>query len=167
MSNLPVSIFCDGGVCGPNPSNIGGTWCWCWVDDQGERTKVEHGIVTPRDIKLPTVTNNVTELLAALYALESVPVAWEGTLYTDSLITLRRVTTSSAFKNVPNDLRIRVLDRRRTRKYKVKLLAGHPTKADLRLGYKGKFNKPVSEHNHFCDLRCRALSQAYLKSLSV
>ena len=70
MIPYPAQIFCDGGVIGPNPSPIGGTWAWCWVHDD-VMIKHEYGVVEPCDLGLTKITNNHTELLAAVRALES------------------------------------------------------------------------------------------------
>ena len=101
---LPNSIFTDGGVIGPNPTKLGGTWCWCWVTS-GVILKHESGVVTPGDMGTEVVTNNVTELYAALRALESVPNNWHGTLISDSMVTLHRLRHSNRWKGVPDWMR--------------------------------------------------------------
>src|SRR3990167_11188278 len=123
---IPELIYCDGGVIGPNPSKLGGTWSWCWVD-KGAIVKREFGIVTPEDIwspdgvdhkgSNPAVTNNQTELYAAMKALSSVPRSWDGILWTDSRITLLRVTTSNKFNGIPNWMRNQILSLRTKSKY--------------------------------------------------
>jgi ribonuclease HI len=155
----PNSIYCDGGVVGPNPSAIGGTWCWCWVTN-GKILRYASGVVTPETIGVDGITNNVTELYAALRALESVPRDWAGTLFSDSKCTLMRLTNCRKWRGVPDWLRVRVQKRRAGRKYVTGLLGGHPTQAELKRGL-GKRGHPVSEFNVFCDKECTRLARAF------
>lgn len=155
----PDMIFTDGGVILKNPSTHGGTWAFCWVDADctGERTLERSGRVTPAGIGLPTVTNNVTELLAAVEGLESAPDGWAGTLYTDSLVTLRRVEQTerqAKLNGVPEALCVRLAAvKSRLGAYSVVLLGGHPTRAELLEG-KRRDGLPCSPHNVWCDLAC-------------
>lgn len=160
----PHKAYCDGGTIGPNPSLLGGTWCWVWIDNTGTKIKHEKGIIEPEDIELPEVTNNVAELYAAIRLIDSLPEEWEGTIYTDSLITLRRITTGNKFKGVPIWLTNWTMKLRSYKKYQVSLLSGHPTKAELVKGF-GKRGYPVSEHNKFCDQQCSKLASDFKLSL--
>jgi ribonuclease HI len=159
--NPPCEIFCDGGVVGRNPSIIGGTWAYCWVDKNGERVLKKSGVVTPSDIGLPAVTNNLTELLAVMKGLESVEEGWKGDVYTDSKVTLLRITTSKSFKGIPVSIINNILHLRRTRVYEAILLSGHPTKEHLAKGI-GKRGTPVSVHNVWCDEQCQRLAREFL-----
>lgn len=154
MLMTPFAVYADGGVCGPNPSRIGGTWAWVWADGRGEAIREESGLVEPCDLGLDTVTNNVTELYAALRLIESLPGGWAGTLHTDSEVTLHRLTHSHSFKGVPDWMRLRVLKAREGRRWTVTLLAGHPTRAELARGYRERNGLPVSRHNVRCDQLC-------------
>jgi hypothetical protein len=112
--------------------------------------------------------------MAALNALQSVE-DFCGTLYTDSQVTLRRLTNGTGFAGIPNYLREHVLELRRNRKWQVKLLAGHPTKRDLARGYKIKNRKsaktgkikerqvPVSKWNVHCDKQCRKMAREFME----
>lgn len=155
MSDLPACVYTDGGVIGPNPSPQGGVWAYCWIDHQGQRSHRASGLVRPRGIGLPTVTNNVTELLAVLLALEGLPDDWSGIVHTDSFVTLsrfRRDRNSTSFKGIPESLVKRTLRVRRKGQYGMRLVAGHPTSAELARGCKG--NTPTSPHNVWCDREC-------------
>lgn len=166
-----VSAYCDGGVIGRNPSALGGTWAWCWVNPAGEMTRSASGVITIEQARLhglAAVTNNLTELLAAVEALDQLPDGWRGTLYTDSLVTLRRVdpgNQSPTWNAVPEWLQIRVQGlHARLGKFTVRLLGGHPTKKDLRLGFRPD-GKPVSRHNVWCDEACGREAEKFRKKL--
>lgn len=158
------ALYTDGGVIGPNPSSLGGTWCWCLVNREDEMMTSSMGIVEPADIGLPQVTNNLTELYAALRALKSVPKDWSGTVYTDSKITMHRLLNSISFNGIPEWLSEDVMEIRRFGKYRVVLLGGHPTKAELERGRR-KDGALVSIHNVFCDLACQRLAKQFKENL--
>ncbi len=120
-------LFCDGGCIGRNPSTIGGTWAWCLISPQDELLEQSSGIITPEKAKMPKITNNLTELLAAVEALSSVVSQWDGTIYTDSKVTYHRLHGSSAFTGIPLWLRQKTENLRRGRRWKVQLLGGHPS----------------------------------------
>jgi ribonuclease HI len=148
------TVYTDGGVYGRNPSRIGGVWAWCYVKEDSFVT-AGSGYVQPEDIKLPVVTNNMTELYAMLQAFEDLPPGWKGTVVTDSLNTLRRFreSDSQSFKGVPHELRQRVRDvRRKFPDVGFLLVAGHASQQDLRVGYKEGL--PVSKWNVWCDKQC-------------
>jgi len=150
-------VYSDGGVKGNNPSNRGGSWAFVYVAEE-KLTHSDSGIVKPTEIGLPNVSNNVTELVGLLLALEPLPDGWSGDVFTDSLVTLRRFDSMTAKMNgIPDFLanRVRaVVDRMN---YRLTLLAGHPTKEHLKAGFKIKDsgNKyPVSRWNVLCDSLC-------------
>lgn len=157
-------LFTDGGIRGRNPSPLGGSWCWILVAS-GLPVREESGFVTPADVGLPTVTNNVTELIAALHALEGMPPGWCGTLYTDSQITLYRVEQrakgrkAARMAGVPSWIQER-LQRAKARlgAYRVSLLGGHPTAHELNRGCRAD-GLPVSLWNVHCDRVCRRLAE--------
>src|SRR4051794_3588578 len=78
-----VRVFTDGGVVGPNPSVIGGTWAWVAVDKHGDVVAEEFGFV-PTVNPLRKVSNNHTEQIAIVKALEYVPNSFAGMLCSDS-----------------------------------------------------------------------------------
>lgn len=99
----PDSVFADGGCIGPNPSEIGGTWAWCLVNEAGQRNWNNSGILlahyppnqapldySPEIGRYGAVSNNHMEFLALLKALEFLPDGWSGTVCSDSMITLGR-----------------------------------------------------------------------------
>lgn len=159
---MTEELYCDGGVIGRNPSIIGGTWAWCLIRD-GLVFRSACGVITPEDCKPHPgiVTNNITELYAAVQALEAMGEGWDGIIHTDSSITLQRITEGVSFANVPQSLRIRALAVRRGRKYKTKLLAGHPTKEELVKGKARRNGNPVSIWNCWCDEQCQRLAKEY------
>lgn len=156
MAIEPSEIYADGGVIGKNPSSHGGTWCFLWAGGGGEVLRLHSGLVTPADLGVARVTNNHTELLAALKALESVPRGWAGTLYTDSVVTLHRVTSGSKFDGVPQWLRLRVLEVRRARRYRVMHVKGHTTEEQ-------RINGVGHTLNVMCDRECSRLARVLLR----
>ena len=163
---LPHAIYADGGVISRNPSKLGGTWCYVWVDAKGNQLQYSRGIVTPEEAGLDSITNNYTELLAVVKALQSVNKDWRGVLYTDSKVTLTRVTVGHSFKAIPNAMRLEVLSLRRGRGWQVSLLGGHPTKDELKQGFKRKNKLPVSKWNVFCDEQCKQLAKEFVSGKS-
>lgn len=148
-----VALYCDGGVIGRNPSTVGGTYAWCGVDAHGNRVLTHGGIVEVVDDR--PVTNNWTEQIAIVRALESMPDGWSGTVYSDSQIALGRVFLGWKTSNLPSNIKQRGIDAlKRLGTVKHVLLQGHPTKADLIAGIGKKRNLPVSEHNVWCDKEC-------------
>lgn len=172
-----LEAYCDGGVCGPNPSALGGTWAWCHVlrtgpDDEGYRKTWSAGAITPEEAGLPAITNNLTELIAAVYCLEDLPDGWGGLLHTDSRITLCRVVKKplgrkpAAMHGIPQWLQDRLhAVKARLGNYTVVLLGGHPTRAELAAGLQ-KDGYPVSVHNVWCDQECGIQSRRLKGSLA-
>jgi hypothetical protein len=90
------------------------------------------------------------------------PPGWAGTLFTDSEVTQKRLLNKRAkFTNTPEWLIERVQKAKRVGKWKVSLLAGHPTRADLKRGYKQRNKLPVSIFNKECDLMCTRLAKEF------
>jgi ribonuclease HI len=156
-----TNAYCDGGLIGKNPSPIGGTWAFCLVE-RDQRTLSMSGLLLPTDIGQP-VTNNVTELYAAVRALAHLPDGWNGTVYTDSLITLRRLLhpRRAAMNGVPSPLVDELCEHSgRMGTYQVVLLRGHPTKKELKVGFADR-GGPVSVHNVHCDALCSQEAERY------
>ena len=150
-------LFVDGGVCGKNGQAQAGTWAWCLVkDDQIVRSA--SGFVTVEDVVPYThVTNNVTELIALVYALEAMPQGWSGQVFTDSQNALHRVCDGWAMNNVPQWLQDRV---RKVLWHLGKsgftLLGGHPERCSLKEQEAGirQDGLPLSKWNAWCDGQC-------------
>lgn len=167
MNDTEISVnklYCDGGVIGHNPSPIGGTWAYRRVIDQmvvDERS----GIITPDSAQTPCVTNNLTEMLALVYGLLSLPPIWLGTIYSDSQITLGRASLGWKWKNIPSWLykEFGCAAKRLVNFKDIKyvLLQGHPTKSELLAGV-GSKGYPVSEHNVWCDLACGQRAREFM-----
>lgn len=160
------ALFADGGVIGRNPSEIGGTWAFSLVEN-GARTISRSGVITPQQAGLPAITNNLTEMLAVVSGLESLPVDWRGTIYSDSQITLGRVFQGWKWKNIPLWLH-RGFQAQRSRLVNWDqitwfLLQGHPTKSELAAGV-GSRGYPVSEFNVWCDLECGRRASEFMKA---
>lgn len=155
-----LNAYCDGGVLGKNPSPLGGMWAWCLV--KGKKiVQQDSGFIEPHDVEVETVSNNLTELLAAVRCLTSLPPDWNGTLHTDSVVTLYRLTTGRKFNGIPNWLRLKCLDIRRNRKYEVRLVAGHPTQQELLEGLARRNGLPVSPWNVWADKRCGEIGKLF------
>lgn len=175
----PAYVYADGGVLFHSRSPFGGTWAWRHVNRAGDVVCQEAGVAVPRryarqqidrllDVPthvapLETVTNNYTELLAALHGLEALPDRWSGTVCSDSQITLGRISGQYRKMNgIPEAIQERLrVQRRRLGEIRVRLLAGHPSKDDLTAGTKAKNGVlyPVSLHNVWCDARCTDLGR--------
>lgn len=171
-TSVIAAVFTDGGVIGKNPSEVGGTWAFCHVGADGKRLRDGCGVVQPSDVGLPAVTNNLTELLAAVLALEGLPEEWEGTFHTDSLVTLYRVRgyqrgeKPSKFNGIPDSIRSRLesaVDR--LGRFTCMLLGGHPSKKDLARGSRAD-GTPVSIHNVYCDQICSTQARKFLAERS-
>ncbi len=156
-----IALFADGGVVRKNPSPLGGTWAWCHVDDAGESVEHQSGIVTPAEVGTPAVSNNQTELIAVVRGLAELPPGWRGTVYTDSYVTLCRITKGERFEGIAAELEREARQLRRSRTFAVVLLGGHPTRLDLARGRRAD-GLPVSPHNVFCDKACTRQAQEFL-----
>jgi ribonuclease HI len=164
MTEPYIRLYSDGGCITKNPSSVGGTWAYLQVDCAGPTIlKEESGLLLAGYLGLPKITNNLTELEAAVRALESVPDGWDGTLFTDSFITLCRISRDKTkFNGIPYPLVNRVdAVRKRLGKFQVVLLGGHPTKAELEKGLRHD-NYPVSRFNVRCDELCQIEARKHL-----
>lgn len=162
--HLQHNAYCDGGCIVKNPSSLGGSWAWCLVDQKGEILEYDSGIIKPQDFGLDKITNNLAELYAALQAIDAQPKGWHGLLYSDSLVTIYRLSSSIRFNGIPKLLREKCLNLRRNKLWTPMHIAGHPTKADLEAGYNVK-GLPVSIHNQWCDTECRRQANLFMKRL--
>lgn len=160
-------LFCDGGVVGANPSPFGGTYAWRRVEDgvviaEGAR------FISTADARVPAVTNNLTEMLALIKGLECLPADWQGTVLSDSQITLGRAFMGWKWNNIPAWVHHRFqTGRARLVHYDAfehVLLAGHPTRAQLAAGV-GRHGYRVSEHNVWCDKACGVAGQEALDQM--
>ena len=157
LACLTSNLFVDGGVIGKNPSKQGGTWAWCLVENEGI-VRQGSGILVPDDFEGKPVTNNQTELYAAYRGLLGAGKGWDGTIHTDSRVTMLRLTSSTKFDGIPTWFSTRILEMRRNRKWKVKLVKGHPSMDDLASG-KDNQGRPVSKWNQWCDKECNRLAK--------
>jgi ribonuclease HI len=157
---LDHHLYCDGGVVQVNPSPIGGTWAARLVED-GQVKRMQGGIITPAQAQMPTISNNLTEMLALVRGLALLPEDWRGTVFSDSQITLGRAFLGWKWTNTPAWL-YEEFGKQTTRlvhwdQIHYVLLAGHPTRAQLAAGI-GRHGYPVSEHNVWCDKMCQSLA---------
>ena len=156
-------IYADGGVIGRNPSSIGGTWAYVLTQDD-EVLKECSNVVTPEQIQMPAVSNNVTELIAVVRGLAAVPFDWYGTIASDSEITLGRVFRGWHRHNVPDwlsaELDFQIQMHIKWNKINGHLLQGHPTRLQLLKGMGDRY--PVSKHNVRCDQLCGIEAKKYL-----
>lgn len=160
LFNLVSHLYCDGGVIEKNPSHIGGTWAWCGVDINGNRVIGDSGYVPSPKGRL--ITNNHTEQIAIVKALEAMPDGWRGTVCSDSMIALGRVFQGWRQRNLPNNIIKRTYDvLGRLGHISTVHLQGHPTKADLASGIGKKRDFPVSIHNVWCDKACKRAGEEY------
>lgn len=155
-------LFTDGGVIKSNPSEYGGTWAWCLVQDDDIKVEVGSGIILPEEMGVRAVTNNMSELYAAIMGLEAMVEGWCGTLYTDSKVTMYRLMNSDSFKGIPTKLVGRCLKLRRNRKWKIAHIGGHPNRKALQEGVDSR-GLEVSPHNVWCDKECKRVAQKYME----
>jgi ribonuclease HI len=167
-----ISVFADGGCILRNPSPIGGTFAYCFVDEQGNRFREHSGVLTPIDCDGP-VTNNITELhalCAAIWCIRNLP-DWEDQryhIYSDSNVSLIRVFRCGKLNNVPDYL-AQLVGKVRTMlgriDFQYTLLDGHPTREQLSAGI-GKRGNKCSEHNVRCDWLCNEEGRKYRAMLA-
>ena len=144
-------VYTDGGVVGRNPSDFGGTWAFVAVNVEDEEVFSRSGF---HQTEGQPTTNNHTELIAAIEALEAMPKGWAGTLVSDSEVTLGRIFNAWRMKNVPEDYVVRLRNAlSRLGKVKGMHVDGHPSKAHLAAGI-GKRGNPVSKWNVKADELC-------------
>ncbi len=167
--NVIASLYCDGGVIERNPSPFGGTWAWCMVGEDGSRIGHGSGICVRED-NAPAITNNLTELIAAVVGMELLPEGWAGRIYTDSIVTLYRIERrepgrpKAKMAGIPLWLVDRLeVARAKLGAYEVHLLGGHPSRAELATGRKAKSGLPCSIHNVLCDKLCAEESARFMK----
>ncbi len=154
---MRVDLYTDGGNLSANPSKEGGTWAWVLINPELD-IEVNHqsGVITPAGYGLETISNNVSELYAAICGLEAVNEHYLNTWFTDSKVTLLRITIAKTpFNGVPLQLveRVRAIQKRFSGGIKSMLLGGHPSQAELAAGVR-KDGFPVSKWNCMCDRLC-------------
>jgi ribonuclease HI len=170
---LAKAMFTDGGVLNKNPSNLGGTWAYCYVEG-GARTVEAYDYLLPWQMGAELVTNNQMELIAMVFALEAMPLDWEGRIYCDSQNTLGRCFDHWKLHNIPLWLQVRmaaavrrIWPRVETGAITYELIAGHPSKAELARGFKdkGMASYRVFIHNVWCDRMCRVAGEELAEKL--
>lgn len=182
---MKLSLYCDGGTVGRNPSPHGGPWAWCYIDEDNVTVlNKDSGVLTPHNSDIgksqlcldSRVTNNHTEFYAMLMGLENLPSQWEGRVCSDSLITLARFfvlpwrgyTTRWPLKNIPLRWIYRMEDVRKRLSLNIEpvLLNGHPSRNELESGI-GHRGLPTSIHNKWCDDECTRLAIKFAKENNV
>lgn len=145
---------------------FGGTYAWRLVCDDHDPMGCAM-VVTTHEMGGP-ITNNQTEMLAILEGLKRLPDCFDGTIYSDSQVTLGRVFMMWKWKNIPEWMHKLYREQRARLTHwnaiKYVLLDGHPTKAQLQAGV-GKRGHPVSEHNVWCDHACQQAGEAFMATV--
>lgn len=175
-ADTPIAaVTADGGCRLKNPSEFGGMWAFRQTSKSGEVIAQASGIVLVSEVfPLTTVTNNLTETLALLIALESLPDGWSGRARSDSLNAIRVFQNYRDPKKVAAQEVWLVLDviarvrrvRERLGRLDFELLAGHPPKAIVEAMRAGESHTsergyPYCLHNHWCDLACQVAWHLY------
>ena len=152
-----AALYCDGGVIERNPSLHGGTWCWIAVNEAGEEVVRDSGLLPG------PCTNNLSEFVAAVRALETVPPGWEGKLYSDSQVTLGRLFRQWSLNGLPLIWIARGSNVLGQVGYvEPVLLQGHPTREELAAGVGKRHGFPVSNWNVKCDRECSRLAAEFM-----
>jgi ribonuclease HI len=169
-----TDLYVDGGCILANPSTIGATWAARYIVRATDQSPEDGDVIfeiagvrgcTPR---FPSVTNNVAELIAAVEGIERLAVGWRGTIYSDSAVTLGRLSSGYALRSVPAWLSKRcraALRRIDIPNVQWVLLAGHPTADELAKG-RARHGGRVSQHNKWCDRAARKAGAAYLAQVT-
>jgi len=161
-----IALYADGGLVGAQPKTLAGTWAYVIVIN-GVAWRERSGI-----IRVPGTTNNQTEMYAVLMGLKSLPDDFEGTVYSDSMVTLGRLFCGWKWSNIPGEFHALFQTQAARLKFwgtegiKWVLLDGHPSKAQLAAGI-GKRGHPVSAWNVWCDSECNKRSAEYKAGLAM
>jgi ribonuclease HI len=157
-----VAVYADGGVVDANPSPFGGVWAWCAVDEHDERIVRRSGFVP--NTETHQMTNNNTEIIALVKALEALPDGWSGLVCSDSKIALGTLFWGYNARKQPACIVKRGMAAvARLGTIETMLLQGHPTKEDLCNGIGKKRKLPVSKHNVWCDKQCNLEKKLWKK----
>jgi hypothetical protein len=162
----PVTVIADGGVVLKNPSSIGGMWAFRIRADDGSIWSEGDGIVLKSGYPhLPYISNNFTEVMAILMAMEGLPFGWKGEIRSDSRVALATCLHGKAKTWLPG--RLNDLLRENRKRFVLRdivwtLLAGHPTKAEQKRMIAGEIVKskrgyPFDLDNVWCDEQCRVV----------
>lgn len=168
---VPTAVFSDGGMVPDgrpihSRSILGGTYAWVQVNmAQGLQIASAGGLILPSQYGLRDITNNLTEMVAALSAIDAWPDGYTGVLYLDSEVTMNRIWDNWKLEGLPSTLvgwLRRVKRGAKVEQLSPQLVAGHPTQRDLARGYDVK-RRPVSPWNVWVDLECQRFAQQYLE----
>ena len=127
--------------------------------ENGKPIRRDSGIVTPDFLETNEVTNNQSELMAALQALLAQPPGWRGKLHTDSQVTIYRLNGGGTERSMTPVLNRELTFARGHSRCEVSLVGGHPTKIDLEKGFLKRNGAICSKWNAACDARCCALAK--------
>lgn len=164
---MPPSIYADGGVIRSNPSSLGGTWAYLYVE--GDVVSEASGLLLPGHLGARTISNNDSELYAMVRGFEELPDGWDGVAYSDSLVTLARLARIARGQEPTKTMHPELYDRAeaalaRLGAVRFEHVKGHPTRADLARGRDSK-GRTVSRHQVRCDQLCTEQAQRYLDEL--
>jgi ribonuclease HI len=163
-------IYTDGGLMFSNPSDKGGAWAWVGVDEERRIMIAKCDIVL---VNGGQITNNTTETMAIVKALEAMPNGWSGTIISDSEVALTRLFGTPRFHGCPPNVRDRLHKAvNRLGKLEKIHVSGHPSirdlngengycpKSGLPLGRKRDKDGnllPVSKWNKYADELCKTV----------
>ncbi len=139
----PARVYADGGLVWSGQAGaslIGGTWAWVSVDANDQEVARASGFISAAEMAADygmtaEVTNNQTEFLAMLLALEALPDRWAGVICSDSKNALDRISLRSSMKNLPLAwIRRAKVARGRLGRLVELHVSGHPSVIDLECG---------------------------------
>jgi len=155
------NVYADGGVLRPRYCEVG-SWAWVATDQDDNEVASQYGWIERGPSTPNGISNNISELIAACRALLWMAKAtpgWSGRLCSDSQITLGRLSQGWRMKGIP-ELWVRrmALVLGDVGDVEFVHLKGHPTQADLEVGFKISRTSgrtyAVSRHQAKCDRLC-------------
>jgi ribonuclease HI len=158
-----AAMYSDAGISGTGLSEFG-AWAYYIHDENGAHVESNQGILLPASHGMTLVGNNTCEFYAFLKGLEALPEGWSGPVYSDSKNTLMRFFAGWQCNGIPDDwIRRKACTLHRLGALDPFLLAGHPSKDELKQGYSDRRSTrlPVSKYNVWCDKTCCELIRAH------
>lgn len=165
---MAFELYTDAGIVIGSPSVWGGSWSWILVN-HGAIVSQDSGHLRPSHFGLETVENNLLETFALARGIAAMPNVFGmgGVVYCDNENAIRRQLNprTAKMKFVPDWLKDQLTTNAQRFKLDIRLLGGHPTKAELAAG-KREDGKVVSRWNVLADKMCQAKRDELARELN-